>query len=63
MNAAVPAIVVIGCFALAYRFYSRFLSERVFALDPAEPVPSVELEDGIDFVPTRLHVLWGNHYT
>ena len=63
MNAAVLALVVIGCFALAYRFYSRFLSERVFALDPAEPVPAVELEDGIDFVPTRLHVLWGHHYT
>jgi carbon starvation protein len=63
MNATVLALVVIGCFALAYRFYSRFLSERVFALDPAEPVPAADLEDGVDFVPTRLHVLWGHHFT
>lgn len=63
MNAAVLALAVIACFALAYRFYSRFLAQRVFALDPDEPVPSVELEDGVDFVPTRLHVLWGHHYT
>jgi carbon starvation protein len=50
-------------FALGYRFYSRFLAERVFALREDEPVPARELEDGIDFVPTRKHVLWGHHYT
>jgi carbon starvation protein len=63
MNAAVLALGVIACFALAYRFYSRFLSERVFALSADEPVPSREFEDGVDFVPTRLSVLWGHHYT
>ena len=63
MNAAVLALAVLLLFALGYRFYSRFLSERIFALDRDEPVPSRELEDGIDYVPTRMHVLWGHHYT
>ena len=63
MNAAVLALGVIACFVLAYRFYSRFLAERVFALSADEPVPSREFEDGVDFVPTRLSVLWGHHYT
>ena len=62
MNAALLAILVFALFALGYRFYSRFLSERVFGLRADEPVPARELEDGIDYVPTSKHVLWGHHY-
>ena len=63
MNAAWLAIIAFALFALGYRFYSRFLSESVFRLSDDEPVPSRELEDGVDFVPTRKDVLWGHHYT
>jgi carbon starvation protein len=63
VNAALLALVVLACFALGYRFYARFLAERVFALAADEPVPARELEDGVDFVPTPKHVLWGHHYT
>ena len=63
MNAALIAVIVIALYLLAYRYYSRFLSERVFGLSPDEPVPARQLEDGVDFVPTRAHVLWGHHYT
>ena len=52
-----------GLFALGYRFYSSFLSKRIFQLAEDEPVPSRELEDGIDYVPTKKQVLWGHHYT
>jgi carbon starvation protein len=62
MNAAFLALMVFAAFALGYRFYSKFLAEHVFALDPDEPVPSKEFRDGIDYVPTRKHVLWGHHY-
>ena len=63
MNAAVVAVGVLAAFALAYRWYSRFLAHRVFALDASEPVPARELHDGVDYVPARLGVLWGHHYT
>ena len=63
MNAAVVAVGVLIAFALGYRFYARFLSRRIFALDPDEPVPAREFEDGVDYVPARLSVLWGHHYT
>ncbi|MGH0030596.1 MAG: carbon starvation CstA family protein [Myxococcota bacterium] len=63
MNAAVLAIGVFALFALGYRFYSRFLSEKVFRLDAGESVPAFELQDGVDYVPTRKDVLWGHHYT
>jgi carbon starvation protein len=63
MNAALLAAGVFAVFAVGYRVYSRLLAERVFGLRNDEPVPSRELEDGVDFVPTPKHVLWGHHYT
>lgn len=63
MNAAILALLVLGLYALGYRFYSRFLADRVFGLRRDEPVPSRQYSDGVDFVPTRMHVLWGHHYT
>ncbi len=47
MNAALLALLVFAFFALA----------------KDEPVPSRELADGIDYVPTQMYVLWGHHYT
>jgi carbon starvation protein len=63
VNAALLAVLVLASFVLAYRFYSRLLARHVFQLREDEPVPSRELEDGVDYVPTRLQVLWGHHYT
>jgi len=63
VNAALLAAVIFAIFALGYRYYSSFLSRRIFELAADEPVPARELEDGIDYVPTHKHVLWGHHYT
>jgi carbon starvation protein len=62
MNAALLALIVVAMFAVGYRFYSGFLAHRIFALSDDEPVPARELEDGIDYVPTPVHVLWGHHF-
>jgi carbon starvation protein len=63
VNAALLALLVFAVFAAGYRYYAAFLTHRVFALADSEPVPSRVFEDGIDYVPTRRHVLWGHHYT
>jgi carbon starvation protein len=63
VNAALLAALTFAIFALGYRYYSSFLSRRIFRLAEDEPVPSHQLEDGVDFVPTQKHVLWGHHYT
>ncbi|MDP3936998.1 MAG: carbon starvation protein A [Deltaproteobacteria bacterium] len=63
MNAALLAVIVLVFFAVAYRFYAGFLTCKVFSLAEDEPVPSREFEDGVDYVPTPRHVLWGHHYT
>ena len=62
MNAAIVCLVGLSVFALGYRFYARHLSRRVLAIRDDEPVPSRECADGVDYVPTRRHVLFGHHY-
>jgi carbon starvation protein len=62
-----PAIVVVAAvlalFALAYLSYSRYLADRVYGLDPAYVTPAHRYRDGVDFVPTNKHVLFGHHFT
>ncbi len=50
-------------FFFGYRFYSRFIAEKVYRLDPDFITPAHEFEDGIDYVPTRKGILWGHHFT
>ncbi|MFZ5816695.1 MAG: carbon starvation protein A [Bacillota bacterium] len=50
-------------FYLGWQFYSRYIAEKVFRLDPNFTTPAHEFEDGTDYVPTNKHVLWGHHYT
>ena len=49
-------------YLLAYRFYGRFLAQRIFALDDQQKTPAVRLADGQDFQPTNKWVLFGHHF-
>ncbi len=50
-------------YIVAYRTYGRYLSQKVFKLDDKVPVPSKELSDGSDFVPTKKGIIFGHHFT
>ncbi len=50
-------------FIVAYRTYGHWLGERIFRLEPDAPVPSQQLRDDIDYVPTRKEVIFGHHFT
>ncbi len=50
-------------FILGYKYYSKFLAERIYRLDPNYVTPAHKYEDGVDFVPTNKFVLWGHHFT
>ncbi len=63
MPAIVPAVIVLAIFFLGYRYYSSYLARRVYALDPEFVTPAHSLRDGVDFVPTNKHVLFGHHFT
>ena len=62
MNAATIAIIAIALYLIAYRYYSKFISKRVFGVSDKEPTPSHQLTDGVDYVPARKHILFGHHF-
>ena len=47
---------------LGFRFYSKFLADRIYRLDPDFVTPAHQFNDGVDFVPTHKWVLWGHHF-
>ncbi len=59
------ALLVIGllAFLTGYQVYSRYIARHVYRLDPDFVTPAHELEDGVDYVPTNRHVLFGHHFT
>lgn len=63
MQSLLMAVIGIVMMLLGYFLYSKFLSKRVFKLDPAYATPSHKYEDGVDYVPTNRWVLWGHHFT
>lgn len=63
MNAIFIAVVGIVVMALGYRYYSKYIAEKIFRLDSNYVTPANEFEDGVDFVPTNKFVLWGHHFT
>ncbi|HXV63608.1 MAG TPA: carbon starvation protein A [Vicinamibacteria bacterium] len=63
MSAAWVAVLGLAAIGLGYRYYSRFIAERVYQLDPDYQTPSRAMEDGLDYVPTHRIVLWGHHFT
>ncbi|MEU0574736.1 carbon starvation CstA family protein [Dermacoccus nishinomiyaensis] len=52
----------LGSYAIAYRFYSRFIVTRVLRPDDSRATPAERLEDGVDYQPTDRRVLLGHHF-
>jgi carbon starvation protein len=63
MNSAYLAAIALLSFYLGYRFYSRFISDKILGLDEDLTTPAHEFNDGVDFVPTKRHILFGHHFT
>jgi len=61
MNGAVLLFVGAICFVVAYRFYGRYL-QKLFGVDDSRVTPAHTARDGVDYVPTRLPVLFGHHF-
>ncbi len=52
----------LASYAIAYRFYSRFIARRVLEVDDTRATPAERLEDGVDFEVTDRRVLFGHHF-
>ncbi|MDB9741711.1 carbon starvation protein A [Akkermansiaceae bacterium] len=50
-------------YIIAYNTYGKWLGEKIFKLEKNVRVPSIELQDGQDFVPTKKGIVFGHHFT
>ena len=62
ISAAWLLTAAVCSYAIAYRFYSKIIAAKVFALDAKRPTPAVRLDDGRDFVPTNRWIVFGHHF-
>ena len=62
ISAAWLVLAAVGTYLVAYRFYSRFLADRVLGLNDRRATPAERLGNGRDFVPTSRWVLFGHHF-
>ena len=62
VNAVWLVTAAVTVYLIAYRFYSKFIAERVLQLDDARLTPAVRHNDGMDYVPTNKWVLYGHHF-
>jgi len=62
MNSIWIVISSLVIFVAAYYTYGNFIAKKVFMADRGNPVPSEELRDDVDYVPTNKEVLFGHHF-
>lgn len=55
-------VAAVCVYLIAYRFYSLYIANRVLGLDPTRRTPAYAHNDGLDYVPTNRHVLFGHHF-
>ncbi len=63
MTAVVIALASFVLYIVAYHTYGRYLARKIFRVDPSRVPPSVECEDGVDFVPSHRGMVFGHHFT
>ena len=62
INALWIVVAAVAIYLVAYRYYSLFIANNVMQLDPRRATPAVINNDGLDYVPTNKHILFGHHF-
>ncbi|CAM5498552.1 Carbon starvation protein A OS=Streptomyces lavendulae subsp. lavendulae OX=58340 GN=cstA PE=3 SV=1 [Streptomyces lavendulae subsp. lavendulae] len=62
ISAAWLLAAALGSYAIGYRFYARFIADRVLKVDRTRATPAERLDNGVDFHPTDRRVLFGHHF-
>ncbi|KAA0935189.1 carbon starvation CstA family protein [Streptomyces apricus] len=62
VSAAWTVAAALGSYAIAYRFYAKFIAHKVLKVDGTRATPAERLNNGIDFHPTDRRVLLGHHF-
>jgi len=62
VNAVWMIFAALGSYAIAYRFYARWIAHRVLGVDDRRATPAERLNNDIDYQPTDRRVLFGHHF-
>ncbi|MER5441019.1 carbon starvation CstA family protein [Streptomyces sp. NPDC002790] len=62
VSAAWMVAAALGSYAIAYRFYAKFIANKVLKVDAKRATPAERLGNGMDFHPTDRRVLLGHHF-
>ncbi|MBK7908051.1 MAG: carbon starvation protein A [Gemmatimonadetes bacterium] len=62
ISAAWLLVAAVCTYAVGYRFYSKIIAAKIFALDATRATPAERLADGRDFVPTNKWIVFGHHF-
>ncbi|MDQ2941463.1 MAG: carbon starvation protein A, partial [Chloroflexota bacterium] len=62
ISAAWMIIAAVSSYAIAYRFYARFIVRRVLQVDNRRATPAERLDNGVDYQPTDRRILLGHHF-
>src|SRR6202167_3453574 len=62
INALWLVVAATCCYALGYRFYSKFIAAKILVLDGLRATPAERLENGRDFLVTNKWGVFGHHF-
>ena len=62
MDALLLMVLTFVGYIVMYRIYGRFIGKIIFKINRKVKAPSVEFEDGVDYVPTKKEVIFGHHF-
>ncbi len=62
VSAAWLVTAAVCTYMVAFRFYSKIIAAKVFALDANRATPAERLNDGRDYVPTNRWIVFGHHF-
>ena len=62
VSAAWLVFAAVASYAIAYRFYSRYIAYKALRVDDTRATPAERIDDGQDYQPTDRRVLFGHHF-
>ncbi len=62
MESILIMVLVFAGYLVMYRLYGKFIGNKIFKLNDSIAPPSVVLEDGVDYVPTKKNIIFGHHF-
>ncbi|MCL4554883.1 MAG: hypothetical protein M1565_07125, partial [Actinobacteria bacterium] len=62
MNSAVAMAIALAVALIGYYWYARFVDSNIIKVDPNKATPAKLYMDGVDFMPTSRHVLFGYQF-